>query len=47
MKKKWNFYFENEWEIHKDWFAVALLSFNIQSDFIGITIFGFTFIWYY
>lgn len=44
-KKKWNFVVDNEWEIYKDWFAVSLLSFNIQKDFICIVIFGFAFIW--
>lgn len=42
--KKWRFLIENEWEIHKDWFAVDFLALNLQRDFIAITIFGFTFI---
>lgn len=44
QNKKWNFLIDNEWEIHKDWFAVHLFGINILKDFLCITFFGFSFI---
>ena len=43
-KKRWHFLIENDWVIHKGWFAVDLFGINISKGFFCITFFGFTFI---